>query len=81
MAVQDRRIGLVFQSYALFKHMTVAENIAFGPRVRKFDIDIDARCCSVICVVASSHMLDGIRLGPIAYVHRYSAGRAARPQV
>ncbi len=28
-----RRIGLVFQNYALFRHMTVAQNIAFGPRV------------------------------------------------
>jgi putative spermidine/putrescine transport system ATP-binding protein len=29
-----RNIGLVFQSYALFPHMTVAENIAFGLRMR-----------------------------------------------
>jgi putative spermidine/putrescine transport system ATP-binding protein len=29
-----RRVGLVFQSYALFPHMTVAENIAFGLRMR-----------------------------------------------
>ena len=29
-----RSIGFVFQSYALFAHMTVAENIAFGLRVR-----------------------------------------------
>ncbi|WP_416886452.1 sulfate/molybdate ABC transporter ATP-binding protein [Marinospirillum sp.] len=28
--VRDRRVGFVFQHYALFKHMTVAENIAFG---------------------------------------------------
>lgn len=32
--VQDRRIGFVFQSYALFNHMTVAENIKFGLEVR-----------------------------------------------
>ena len=32
--VQHRRIGLVFQHYALFRHMTVADNIAFGLRVR-----------------------------------------------
>jgi sulfate transport system ATP-binding protein len=32
--VRDRRIGLVFQHYALFRHMTVADNIAFGLRVR-----------------------------------------------
>ncbi|EGF93491.1 sulfate/thiosulfate import ATP-binding protein cysA [Asticcacaulis biprosthecium C19] len=31
---RDRRIGMVFQSYALFRHMTVAENIAFGLTVR-----------------------------------------------
>ncbi len=31
---RDRRIGMVFQSYALFRHMTVAQNIAFGLEVR-----------------------------------------------
>ena len=30
-----RRIAMVFQSYALFPHLTVAENILFGLRVRK----------------------------------------------
>jgi len=30
-----RRVGFVFQQYALFKHMTVARNIAFGLDVRK----------------------------------------------
>ena len=30
MPVQDRGIGFVFQQYALFRHMTVAKNIAFG---------------------------------------------------
>src|SRR5262249_14820725 len=33
-AVGDRRIGLVFQHYALFRHMSVFENIAFGLRVK-----------------------------------------------
>jgi len=33
--VQDRGIGFVFQSYALFRHMTVRENIAFGLDIRK----------------------------------------------
>ena len=32
-----REIGLVFQNYALFPHMTVAENLAFPLKVRKFD--------------------------------------------
>eukprot|EP00270_Netrium_digitus_P011509 TRINITY_DN3669_c0_g1_i1.p1 TRINITY_DN3669_c0_g1~~TRINITY_DN3669_c0_g1_i1.p1 ORF type:complete len:540 (-),score=127.79 TRINITY_DN3669_c0_g1_i1:177-1796(-) len=35
VAVQDRDVGFMFQSYALFKHMTVADNIAFGLRTRK----------------------------------------------
>ncbi len=30
----ERRVGFVFQHYALFKHMTVFENVAFGLRVR-----------------------------------------------
>jgi sulfate transport system ATP-binding protein len=33
-SVQERNVGFVFQHYALFKHMTVFENIAFGLRVR-----------------------------------------------
>jgi sulfate transport system ATP-binding protein len=32
---QDRHIGFVFQNYALFRHMTVFENIAFGLQVKK----------------------------------------------
>ncbi|HEY3384287.1 MAG TPA: sulfate ABC transporter ATP-binding protein [Vicinamibacterales bacterium] len=32
--IADRRVGFVFQHYALFRHMTVFENIAFGLRVR-----------------------------------------------
>lgn len=31
---RERRIGMVFQHYALFRHLTVVENIAFGLRVR-----------------------------------------------
>ncbi len=33
-AVRDRQVGFVFQHYALFRHMTVFENVAFGLRVR-----------------------------------------------
>ena len=33
--VWERNIGVVFQNYALFPHMTVAENIGFGLRTRK----------------------------------------------
>ena len=34
LPVQHRRIGFVFQHYALFRHMTVFDNIAYGLRVR-----------------------------------------------
>jgi sulfate/thiosulfate transport system ATP-binding protein len=35
--VQERNIGFVFQHYALFKHMTVRQNIGFGLEIRKVD--------------------------------------------
>ncbi|HEY9903598.1 MAG TPA: sulfate/molybdate ABC transporter ATP-binding protein [Candidatus Sericytochromatia bacterium] len=34
-SVQNRSIGFVFQHYALFKHLTVRKNIAFGLEIRK----------------------------------------------
>ncbi|MFB2771502.1 sulfate/molybdate ABC transporter ATP-binding protein [Pelatocladus sp. BLCC-F211] len=34
-SVQERNIGFVFQHYALFKHMTVRQNVAFGMEIRK----------------------------------------------
>ncbi|MFC3070557.1 sulfate/molybdate ABC transporter ATP-binding protein [Phenylobacterium soli] len=34
LPVRRRRVGMVFQHYALFRHMTVAQNIAFGLSVR-----------------------------------------------
>jgi sulfate/thiosulfate transport system ATP-binding protein len=37
---RDRNVGFVFQHYALFRHMTVFENIAFGLRVRGWKNDV-----------------------------------------
>src|ERR1700690_2512891 len=34
VSVRNRRVGFVFQHYALFRHMSVFENVAFGLRVR-----------------------------------------------
>jgi ABC-type Fe3+/spermidine/putrescine transport system ATPase subunit len=35
LAPYERRIGMVFQNYALWPHMTVADNIGYGLRLRK----------------------------------------------
>jgi multiple sugar transport system ATP-binding protein len=41
---KDRDIAMVFQHYALYPHMTVAENMAFGLKLRKFPkVEIDQR--------------------------------------
>ncbi|MFC5327251.1 ABC transporter ATP-binding protein [Bradyrhizobium oligotrophicum] len=39
VAPNERGIGMVFQKYALFPHMTVAQNIAFPLKMRKFPAD------------------------------------------
>jgi multiple sugar transport system ATP-binding protein len=44
IAPKDRDIAMVFQNYALYPHMTVYENMAFGLRIRKFTKEeIDSR--------------------------------------
>ena len=35
LAPQHRNISMVFQSYALFPHMSVRDNVGFGPRIRR----------------------------------------------
>lgn len=37
LPIEQRGVGMVFQNYALFPNMTVAENIAYGLRVRRVD--------------------------------------------
>ena len=50
-----RNAGMVFQSYALFPHMTVAENVAFGLEMRKLPkAEIDARASRRRCAWCGS---------------------------
>jgi len=39
MAAAERNLGMVFQNYALFPHMTIAENISYGLKIRKVPAD------------------------------------------
>ncbi|MBA5802654.1 ABC transporter ATP-binding protein [Rhizobium changzhiense] len=44
VSANKRAVGLVFQSYALFPHLTVYENVAFGLRLKRISgADLDAR--------------------------------------
>ena len=50
--VRERNVGFVFQHYALFRHMTIFENIAFGLRVRKRPrAEVDARVNELLDLV------------------------------
>jgi len=49
---QHRNVGLVFQSYAVFPTMTVAENVAYGLRIRRLtDDEIHRRTTDVLATV------------------------------
>ena len=56
--VERRRVGYVFQEYLLFPHLTVAENVAFGPRARAI-----GRAHST---ALASMWLDRLDLAPLA---------------
>ncbi len=70
--VQDRAVGFVFQHYALFRHMTVRQNVAFGLEVRRRPrAEIDA---------AVRELLDLIQLGTLGdrYPDELSGGQRQR---
>ncbi|MFO0917071.1 MAG: sulfate/molybdate ABC transporter ATP-binding protein [Planctomycetaceae bacterium] len=57
LAARDRDVGFVFQHYALFRQMTVFENVAFGLRVRKVsNAEVKARVRELLGLVR----LDGL---------------------
>jgi len=56
---KDRDIAMVFQNYALYPHMTVYDNMAFGLKLRKMDkSDIDRRVKEAAAVLEITEFLD-----------------------
>lgn len=56
---KDRDIAMVFQSYALYPHMTVYDNMAFGLKLRRMDkSDIDRRVNEAAELLGIGHLLE-----------------------
>jgi sulfate/thiosulfate transport system ATP-binding protein len=71
-SVQDRRLGFVFQHYALFRHMTVRKNVAFGLSVRRVEKDAQKK--------RVDELLELVGLAPFAnrYPDQLSGGQRQR---
>ena len=54
IAARNRRVGFVFQDYALFPHLTVAQNVAFAPNRRLFN----SRETSAVAAILKSFDLE-----------------------
>jgi putative spermidine/putrescine transport system ATP-binding protein len=70
--VNKRDIGMVFQSYSLFPHMTVTQNVEFGLEMRRIPADSRHR--------RSAEALDLVGLGHYGarYAHQLSGGQQQR---
>ena len=74
--VRDRQVGFVFQHYALFAHMTIFENVAFGLRVRPkatrpSNGEIRSKVTELLKLVQLEWMAD-------RYPHQLSGGQRQR---
>jgi iron(III) transport system ATP-binding protein len=59
MPPEKRDIGMVFQSYAIWPHMTIAQNVAYPLEIRKMErAEIDTRVADVLKLVGLSDMAD-----------------------
>jgi len=71
---RERNVGFVFQHYALFRHMTIFENVAFGLRVKKNRIsenEISTRVFGLLKLVQLDWLAD-------RYPHQLSGGQRQR---
>jgi len=75
-SVQHRRVGFVFQHYALFRHLSVFENVAFGLRVRPRS----TRPTETVIRKRVKELLDLVQLEPFAdrYPSQLSGGQRQR---
>jgi iron(III) transport system ATP-binding protein len=72
VAAERRNLGMVFQSYAVWPHMTVSENLAFPLKVRKLKRSaIRPRVAEVLELVEMSQYID-------RYPHQLSGGQQQR---
>jgi sulfate/thiosulfate transport system ATP-binding protein len=72
LSVRQRNIGFVFQAYALFKNMTVFDNIAFGLKVKKWKRpDREARVAELVRLLELAGLED-------RYPHQLSGGQRQR---
>ncbi|MFZ2990922.1 sulfate/molybdate ABC transporter ATP-binding protein [Ideonella sp.] len=82
--VRERQVGFVFQHYALFGHMTIFENIAFGLRVRpakaKPGSGVQTRPPEATIRKKVGELLDLVQLDWLAdrYPHQLSGGQRQR---
>jgi sulfate/thiosulfate transport system ATP-binding protein len=85
LPVQQRGIGVVFQSYALFRHMTVRENIAFGLSVRRAPkAEIQARVDEMLKLIQLEelgHRLPGQLSGGQRQRVAFARALAIRPKL
>jgi ABC-type Fe3+/spermidine/putrescine transport system ATPase subunit len=72
LPVEQRPVGLIFQNYALFPHMTVYDNIAVGPRIRNHSETSIARRIDELLEITHLQELRNI------YPRQISGGEAQR---
>ena len=59
LSIERRQVGMVFQSYALFPNMTVAQNVGYGLRIRKVKrADREAEVVRLLAMVGLTELAD-----------------------